>query len=37
VSKPEHNRAIDHFLDPNGHELAVWSGTPRNLAEVSGS
>jgi predicted enzyme related to lactoylglutathione lyase len=26
-----------HFLDPNGNELAIWSGTPRNRAEVGGS
>jgi uncharacterized protein len=26
-----------HFLDPNGNELAIWSGTPRNRAEVAGS
>jgi uncharacterized protein len=26
-----------HFLDPNGNELAVWGGTPRNRVEVGGS
>jgi hypothetical protein len=32
MSKPEHNRTIDY-----GNELAVWSGTPPNRAEVGGS
>lgn len=26
-----------HLLDPNGNELAVWSGTLQNRAEVGGS